>query len=168
METSKGGLLDKANSVFEIEESGVIAKHRKASSVLENSHLSVALNNISVDLGKEKVGDEGYLIGALLMVCTTTLWSIMHIATKIMYTRSPEMTGYDTVSFMGYSLVPTYYCYAKYRGVNVNFFSFEPKVKLLLVVRVAVGLLNNIVLFTGLRYVPVGKGILIFSLSPLF
>ena len=102
------------------------------------------------------------------MFITASMWSILHIATKVMYSRSPEMTGYDTCSFMGYGLVPFYYIYAKYKGVNVNFFSFEFNTQLLLIARIAVGLLNNVCIFTGLRYISVGKGILIFSLSPLF
>ena len=102
------------------------------------------------------------------MLTTTSMWSIMHIATKIMYTRSPEVTGYDTCSFMGYMLVPVYYIYSKYHGMNINLLSFEPKVQLLLIGRVILGISNNICIFTGLRYISVGKGVLIFSLSPLF
>ena len=168
MATIKGGLLDKDNSAFEIEENGIKFMNRKTSSQMDASLLSMPLVNLSVDLGEITNPDESYLVGALLMLATTTAWAIIHVSAKIMYSNSPEMTGYDTISVMGYALAPSYYFYAKYKGVNVNLFSFPLKIRVLLIVRVIVGLVNNLVFFTGLRYISVGKGVLIFSLSPFF
>lgn len=85
-----------------------------------------------------------------------------------MYAGSPEMNGYDTVSVMAYSIVPCYYIYSKVKGINLYFFDFEPKVQVLLVLRILVGLANNMFLFNGMRFIPIGKTILIWSLSPLF
>ena len=85
-----------------------------------------------------------------------------------MYARSPQTTGYDAVSAMGYSLTPVYYIYSKYKGIDVYLFNFEPKVQLLLVFRVVLGLINNVCIFQGLMYISVSKGILIWSLSPMF
>ena len=134
---------------------------------------SVSLANISVDqpygyiLANEQA-EQGYLTGAMLMLITSFIGSIIHIATKHMYTRSPEITGYDTCFFIGVSIVWWYYPYAKFKGISVCIFDFEYKAQLLLIARVAVGLADNIWVFTALRYISVSKGILIFSLSPLF
>ena len=62
---------------------------------------------------------------------------------------------------MGYFLVPAYYAYAKYDKANINILSFEPSLQILLVVRVLIGLSNNFALFTGLRFVTVGKSTII-------
>mmetsp|Transcript_25156 Transcript_25156/g.22293 ORF Transcript_25156/g.22293 Transcript_25156/m.22293 type:complete len:132 (+) Transcript_25156:163-558(+) len=113
--------------------------------------------NLNENEAIEEEAEKGYVMGAVLMVITTLMWTIIHLSSKYLYTLSPQMTGFDVVSVMAYTLVPFFYI-----------LSFEPKLQLLLVVRVIIGLLNNIVLFVGLQYVSVGKGILIWSLSPLF
>ena len=111
---------------------------------------------------------DGYVIGATLMIITTIMWSISHIASKVFYTRCSEATGFDMISPQGYTLVPFYYIYSRIKGVNLNLFQFEPKVRFLIILRVIIGVTNNITLYAGLKYISIGKGILIFSLSPLF
>ena len=103
-----------------------------------------------------------------MMIITTLMFSISHIASKVFYTRCPEASGFDMVSAQGYTLVPFYFIYAKLKGVNLNLFNFEPKVRMLIILRVFIGITNNIALYAGLKYISIGKGVLIFSLSPLF
>lgn len=46
--------------------------------------------------------------------------------------------------------------------------SFPPKVRLWLISRVLLGLLNNYAFLTGIKLVSLGKGVMIWSLGPLF
>lgn len=139
----------------------------------QDNYLSLSVDNISVNLldQRKSTNDESAiisLIGATMMIITTLMFSISHIASKVFYTRCPEASGFDMVSAQGYSLVPFYFIYAKLKGVNLNLFNFEPKVQMLIILRVFIGITNNIALYAGLKYISIGKGILIFSLSPLF
>uniref|UniRef100_A0A7S3JG88 EamA domain-containing protein n=1 Tax=Euplotes harpa TaxID=151035 RepID=A0A7S3JG88_9SPIT len=166
--SSKKALLDS----FEIDEVSVRCEpkiHSHHERFDEEACCSIdCINNHTAAIHIEtKVGDD-YLIGAMLMVMTTLMWSISHIASKAMYSRSPGITGFDTTSIQGYALVPFYYAYAKFKGINLNFFSYDNKVKMLIFLRVLVGSTSNILVYVGLKYVTVGKGILIYSLSPLF
>lgn len=87
---------------------------------------------------------------------------------KYIYSRSPQINGFDTTSFIGYFIVPTYYIAGKYAGVDMSIFSLQPKVALILGARLFTGMMLNITITNGLMYVPVSKGVLIFCLNPLF
>ena len=169
---SKHSLLDD-RSPLEIEQQEAVEtlKETKKSNKIDYSnpsHISVSIGDVSCAIDNEGDEKEGYITGAILMIITTLMWTLIHVSSKIMYLNDPQMNGFDVVSVMAYTLIPFFYIYAKIRGVNCNLFSFEPKLRILLVFRVSIGLINNIFLFIGLQYVSVGKGILIWSLSPLF
>ena len=53
-------------------------------------------------------------------------------------------------------------------ATNLNPFQYQPKAVFLLFLRVLLGNLNYDVVFTGIRFVPISKAILILCLSPLF
>ncbi|CAI2372988.1 unnamed protein product [Moneuplotes crassus] len=141
---------------------------RSRSKLSNASKISVSLFEVSCVSDKDTNEKSGYIKGILLMATTTLIWTIIHISIKYMFSISPNMSAFDSISVVAYSLVPFYYIYAKIEKVNVNIFSFTPKMRLVILLRVAVGLLNNICLFFGLQYVSIGKGILIWSMSPLF
>ena len=92
------------------------------------SQISVAISYVSLLLDKGISDEKGYIIEAALMVTTTLIWAILHLATKYLFTISPEMNGFDVVSVMAYSIIPFFYVYAKIRGVNCSIFSFTPKI----------------------------------------
>jgi hypothetical protein len=167
MENNKGMLENSVESI-EIEEDGLLVEkiHRRISK--ESGHISASIINVSVDIRTDEPLKDKYLTGVFLMIITILMWSIMHIATKIMYNRSPEITCFDAVFPMGLVLPPVYFLYSRVISANLSFFSFPKNLRYLLVFRVCVGMLNNICLFTGLRYISVGKGILTFSTAPLF
>ena len=48
------------------------------------------------------------------------------------------------------------------------FFNFKPRVKIITLIRIVIGLTNNIVQLIAVYYISIGKAVLIFSLSPLF
>ena len=102
------------------------------------------------------------------MALATFSWSVMHITKKYIYSRSPQINGFDTTSFYAYFLIPFYYIIGKRSGVNFSLFALRKKVSGLLGLRMLIGVILNVSLTTGLMYIPVSKGILIFSLNPLF
>ena len=112
--------------------------------------------------------DQGYGPSIMLMIAMTLCWSLMHISIKYMFVQDPETTGFDVGSVQGYGLCLIFYPWAKYSGVNCSLLSFPPKVRLWLISRVLLGLLNNYALFTGIHLVSLGKGVMIWSLGPLF
>lgn len=102
------------------------------------------------------------------MALATFSWTVMHITMKYIYSRSPQINGFDTTSFYAYFLIPFYYIVGKRSGVNFNLLALRPRVSGLLGLRMLIGVILNVSLTTGLMYIPVSKGILIFSLNPLF
>ena len=69
---------------------------------------------------------------------------------------------------MGLFCTPVYYIYGKYLKYDLNFFNFENKVKIIIVIRIMIGLTNNIAQLVAFYYISIGKAVLIFSLNPLF
>jgi hypothetical protein len=167
MENSKA-LLNHQVESFEIEENGSILSKPLSKNANETSHISASIVNMSVDFCNDSPTQDNYLAGVLLMIVTILMWSIMHITSKIMYNHSELITPFDVVLPMGFVLPTTYFLYSKMIGVNLNLFSFPKSLRYLLISRVLIGMTNNICLFTGLKFISIGKGILIFSTAPLF
>ncbi|CAI2372195.1 unnamed protein product [Moneuplotes crassus] len=111
---------------------------------------------------------ENYLIGVLLMLVATFMWTVVHIGMKLMYVFSPTMSPFDPVLWMGLFLLLFSLIYAKVEKVNLNILSYKPKMQCAILLRAFLGLVNNFCLCQGLQYISVGKAVLIYSLSPIF
>ena len=70
--------------------------------------------------------------------------------------------------FLGLFWTPIYYTYAKYLKIDWNYFNFEFRVKVVLAIRVMIGLTNNIAQLVAFYYISIGKAVLVFNLNPLF
>ena len=92
----------------------------------------------------------------------------MHICMKVIYVRSPQITGQDTTSFIGYFIVPCIFIMGKLNSANLNIFTYETKVQKIMLARCITGVALDIFITNGLRFIAVSKGILIFCLNPLF
>ncbi|CAI2369359.1 unnamed protein product [Moneuplotes crassus] len=156
--------------LLEIEDQSPPAATKNAHNVSHPSKISMSLLEPScvVEPEGEYHYEQSYAKGVSIMLINTLIATVLHVSTKYMLTVSPEMSPLDSVSMMGYSCVPCFYLYAKYKNVNVYLFNFKPKVQLVILVRVGVGLCNNFCLWYGFQYISIGKAILIWSISPLF
>ena len=161
-------ICESLNGSIEIELAGhpFGLKSLASSGVLDDDEDS---NNVSLVLGPdEQASETDYMKAAIFMVGATLSWTLMHICMKLIYVRSPQITGQDTSSFIGYFIVPFMFIIGKYNKANLNIFSYDSKLQLLMLGRCINGILLNITFSNSLMYIPVSKGILIFCLNPLF
>ena len=102
-------------------------------------------------------------MGALMMFMTTLSWTTLHLFTKIILSRNPKLTGFDTVAFMATSLVVFYSIKATITGTSLNVFQYKGTAILLVFLRVLLGNLNYAFVFCSLKYISISKGVLIYS-----
>ena len=101
------------------------------------------------------------------MLTSVLALSVMHITTKASYIRSPYLSNFDSLSFIGYYLVPAYGIASIYGGVNLNILKLESKQTMIILTRVMAGNFLNVFLFAGMHYISVGKSTLIYNLNPI-
>ncbi|CAI2374067.1 unnamed protein product [Moneuplotes crassus] len=109
-----------------------------------------------------------YLKAFFFMTLATLSWSLHHLCMKLIYWRTPEITGFDTISFFGYFTFAFYFGYGLVTGVDMNIFNYGSQVVKIMSGRLLCGVLLDIFISNGLRFIPISKGVLIFSLNPLF
>ncbi|CAI2372359.1 unnamed protein product [Moneuplotes crassus] len=127
---------------------------RIADDTIQNANLSISRSDA--------------IKGFVLMIFAVIWTSIMHISVKAAFARNPNLTNFDALSFIGYSITSFYFLAARVSGVTLNLFNFERRIGILVIVRTLASNLMNIFLFAGMKYISVGKSTLIFNLNPLF
>lgn len=101
------------------------------------------------------------------MLIAVLALSVMHIMVKASYVRNPKLTNYDSLSFIGWYLVPGYFILAKWSKVNLNIMKLERNQYRMIIIRVLAGNFLNIFLFGGMQFLSVGKSTLIYNLNPI-
>ncbi|CAI2374082.1 unnamed protein product [Moneuplotes crassus] len=118
-----------------------------------------------------KLQDEdeySYIKAFLCMIAATICLTLHHLSMKIIYERTPEINGFDTISFFGYFTFVFYFGYGLITGVDMNLFNYGPQVVKKMAGRLTCGVLLDIFISNGLRFIAISKGILILSLNPFF
>lgn len=126
---------------LEIDEVKSHANYSKLRVDMDDSEQEIPLNGLEK---LTEVDDNAYLKAAFFMVLATLSWTAMHISMKIIYARSPEITGFDTTAFIGYFLMPFYYIAGKISKKDMNMFNLPTKVSSVLVGRLIVGVSLNV------------------------
>ncbi|CAI2372757.1 unnamed protein product [Moneuplotes crassus] len=106
----------------------------------------------------------GFTLMALGIICAT----VMHVCARTAFARNPELTNFDTFSFIGYILPIFYLIAARIKGVTVNLYYFEEKIGFMILFRTLASNFMHIFLFAGFKYMSDAKGTLIFNLNPIF
>jgi len=107
-------------------------------------------------------------LGMFFIFTTTLALTCGHTLIKILSIKSPYITPFDVVLFMGFINSFISIANAIYEGVSLNIFSYPRKITLLIILRGFIGLLINVSVFFALSYLPLSKCTVIMSISPIF
>lgn len=121
----------------------------------------------SIEIANKAITTADSIKGFSLMLTAVLALSIMHIMVKASYVRNPKLINFDSLSFIGWYLVPSYYLLAKKNGVNLDLRKLERRQAKLIITRVLAGNFLNVFLFGGMHYISVGKSTLIYNLNPI-
>ena len=108
-----------------------------------------------------------YSVGVFIMLVAVGLNTISHILTKYLFVISPYSNPIDLTILMGLYIPSINYVMGKYQGSNMNILTFEKNVKIVMFIRVLIGITNSIALLYSVKLLPLSKTIMILSTTPL-
>ena len=143
-------------------------------------HLDSFGNNIScdscsivelieeVDKNNKPIKTHNYLLGTIMMVIAVWLLTLTHVLFKYLFVTNPYSSPIDITIIMGFYIIIFNFALGKFQGHNMNILTYNKNVKIVMAVRVLVGIINNMLLLYSIKLLPLSKSIMILSTTPLW
>ena len=137
-------------------------------------------NNISWDMSSiigvteevnknyEPIKTHNYSLGTTIMAIAVWLITLSHILFKYLFVTNPYSNPIDVTIMMGL-YIPTFnFALGKFQGHSMNILTYNKNIKIVMAVRVLIGITNNIWLLYSIKMLPLSKTIMIMSTTPLW
>ena len=163
--TDREDLIERS---IEIEES----KHSHNHQVANEYNISCDVSSIiavceEVKSNSDHIKTYHYSLGIIFMLIAVMLITISHVLSKYLFVINPNSNPTDIAIFMGLYVPSINYVVGKYQGSNMNIFSYKNNIKIVMLLRVLIGVTNNLGILYSVKLLPLSKTIMILSTTPL-
>lgn len=89
----------------------------------------VRIADDTIQYANSSISRSDAIKGFVLMILSVIWTSVMHISVKAAFARNPNLTNFDALSFIGYSMTSFYFLASRFGGVTVNLCNYEKQNK---------------------------------------
>ena len=108
------------------------------------------------------------VIGIIFMLLFVLWMTITHIMIKYLMVIHPYISAFDVTYAISIVASTIYFIIGKSQKLNMNLFTYDRNVILLVVLRVILGGVCNLFFLLSISQIVISKAVLIFSLNPIF
>ena len=134
----------------------------------ESNNISLVSKDDCVVQDESKIQNDNIVAGILCMLLFVLWMTINHVMIKYLMVTHSYISSFDIIYAISITTAIIYYLIGKYQGCNMNLFSFERNLVILIILRAAIGTFCNLLFLLSLSQIIISKAILIFSLNPIF
>jgi drug/metabolite transporter (DMT)-like permease len=173
MENQEVALLKSQNlecEPFQVEDQSQEPSHNDVGEYLCTSSLSIEImtpNSFIKDFVSHEHHKNPFL--GYTFICISVLgMTVVHIASKIAFTRKETLTNVDCITFYGIWLTLVYSVWSRLAGANLSLKNLPKRPIIGLFGSCISSIICNVFMFKGVKMISVGKSTLIFSTNPVF
>ena len=114
--------------------------------------LNIASDHLD-DNAESRIQNDNRFAGIIWMLLYVLWMTINHVMIKYLMVNHLYISSFDIIFALSIIVTLIYYFIGKYQGCNMNLFSFERNIVILIILRAAIGIVGNLLFLISLSQI---------------